>query len=98
VNGILTLGVVIGITVSELTAGTIVANLGYDKVEYPNPVYPGNIIYVETQVLEKRTSRSKPDRGIVKLKQLGKNQQGEVICDVVHTVLFLKHPCEETAK
>ena len=94
VNGILTLGVVIGITVNELTAGTIVANLGYEKVEHPKPVFHGDTIYVETQVLEKRASRSKPDRGIVKLKHLGKNQGGDVICEVERTVLFLKRPNE----
>ena len=90
VNGIFTLGVVIGITVNELTAGTIVANLGYESVEHPKPVFHGDTIYVETQVLEKRTSRTKPDRGIVKLKHLGKNQSGEVICEVERSVLFLK--------
>ncbi len=98
VNGILTLGVVIGITVNELTAGTIVANLGYEKVEHPKPVFHGDTIYVETQVLEKRASRSKPDRGIVKLKHLGKNQGGDVICEVERTVLFLKRPSEITTK
>ena len=92
VNGILTLGIVIGITVNELTAGTIVANLGYEKVEHPRPVFHGDTIYVETQVLQKRASRSKPDRGIVKLKHLGKNQQEDVICEVERTVLFLKRP------
>ena len=92
VNGILTVGIVIGITVNELTAGTIVANLGYEKVEHPRPVFHGDTIYVETQVLQKRASRSKPDRGIVKLKHLGKNQHEDVICDVKRTVLFLKRP------
>jgi acyl dehydratase len=92
VNGILTLGVVIGISVNELTEGTIVANLGYEKVEHPRPVFPGDTIYVESQVLEKRASRTKPDRGIVKLKHLGKNQSGQVICEVERTVLFLKRP------
>jgi acyl dehydratase len=98
VNGILTLGVVIGLTVNELTAGTIVANLGYEKVEHPKPVFHGDTIYVETQVLEKRASRSKPDRGIVKLKHLGKNQRGDVVCEVERTVLFLNHPSEMIAK
>ena len=98
VNGILTLGVVIGITVNELTAGTIVANLGYEKVEHPKPVFHGDTIYVETQVLEKRASRTKPDRGIVKLRHIGKNQHGDVICEVERTVLFLKRPSEKTAK
>ena len=98
VNGILTLGVVIGITVNELTAGTIVANLSYEKVDHPKPVFHGDTIYVETQVLEKRASRSKPDRGIVKLRHFGKNQHGDVICEVERTVLFLKRPGELTAK
>ena len=97
VNGIFTLGVVIGITVNELTAGTIVANLGYESVEHPKPVFHGDTIYVETQVLEKRTSRTKPDRGIIKLKHLGKNQSGEVICEVERTVLFLKRSPEKSA-
>ena len=90
VNGILTLGIVIGITVKNLTEGTIVANLGYEKVEHPKPVFHGDTIYVETEVLEKRVSRSKPDRGIVKIRHLGKNQLGEIVCKVERTVLFLK--------
>ena len=98
VNGILTLGVVIGISVNELTEGTIVANLSYENVEHPKPVFHGDTIYVETRVLEKRVSRSKPDRGIVKLNHLGKNQSGEVICEVERTVLFLKRPSEKRAE
>ncbi len=90
VNGILTLGMVVGLTVGELTDGTIVANLGYDKVNHPHPVFHGDTIYVETEVLQKRASRSKPDRGIVQLRHLGKNQHGEVVCEVERTVMFLK--------
>ena len=98
VNGILTLGVVIGITVNELTEGTIVANLGYESVEHPKPVFHGDTIYVETQVLEKRASRSKPDRGIVKLRHLGMNQHDEIVCKVERTVLFLKNPGKVSSK
>jgi len=98
VNGILTLGVVVGITVEELTAGTIVANLGYEKVNHPKPVFHGDTIYVETSVLEKRPSRSHPDRGIVKMKHLGKNQSGEIVCEVERAVLFLKRPAEALAE
>jgi acyl dehydratase len=90
VNGILTLGVVIGITVNELTEGTIIANLSYEKVNHPKPVFHGDTIYVQTEVIEKRESRSKNDRGIVKLKHLGKNQHEDVICEVERTVIFLK--------
>lgn len=92
VNGIFTLGVVIGLTVSELTEGTIIANLGYEKVRHPKPVYHGDTIYVETEVLSKRESQSQPDRGIITLRHLGKNQHGDVVCEVERSVLFLKRP------
>ena len=92
VNGLLTLGVVIGITVQEITEGTIIANLGYEKVSHPSPVFHGDTIYVETLVLDKRPSETKPDRGIIKLKHIGKNQHGEIVCEVERTVLFLKTP------
>lgn len=95
VNGILTFAVVIGITVNDLTAGTIVANLGYEKVEHPQPVFHGDTIYAETKVLDKRESRSKPDRGIVRLRHIGKNQTGDVVCLVERTVLFLKQAVEK---
>ena len=90
VNGIFTLGLVVGLTVSELTEGTIVANLGYEKVVHPNPVFHGDTIYVETDVLEKRPSASKPDRGIVRLKHTGVKPDGTVVIEVERTVLFLK--------
>lgn len=92
VNGIFTLGVVIGLTVSELTEGTIIANLGYEKVRHPKPVYHGDTIYVETEVLSKRESQSQADRGIITLRHLGKNQHGDVVCEVERSVLFLKRP------
>jgi acyl dehydratase len=84
--------VVIGLTVSELTEGTIIANLGYEKVRHPKPVYHGDTIYVETEVLSKRESQSQPDRGIITLRHLGKNQHGDVVCEVERSVLFLKRP------
>ena len=92
VNGILTLGLVVGLTVSELTEGTIVANLGYERVGHPNPVFHGDTIYAATEVLEKRESRSKPDRGIVRLKHTGRKQDGTVVVEVERTVMFLRRP------
>jgi acyl dehydratase len=92
VNGIFTMGLIVGLTVAELTEGTIVANLGYERVLHPAPVFHGDTIYAETEVLEKRDSKSKPDRGIVRLKHLGKNQHGTVVCELERTVLFLKRP------
>ncbi|MBK7201793.1 MaoC family dehydratase [Candidatus Amarolinea dominans] len=92
VNGIFTLGLVVGLTVPELTEGTIVANLSYERVTHPRPVYHGDTIYVETEVLEMRDSASKPDRGLVRLRHIGKNQAGMVVIELERTVLFLKRP------
>lgn len=91
VNGIFTLGLVIGITVSDLTEGTIIANIGYERVLHPHPVFHGDTIYVESEVLHKRDSSSKPDRGIVRLKHMGLNQNGVVVVEVERSVLFLKN-------
>ena len=92
VNGLFTLGLVVGLTVAELTEGTIVANLGYEKVVHPNPVFHGDTLTVETTVLEKRESRSKPDRGIVRLKHIGRKQDGAVVVELERSVMFLKRP------
>ncbi len=90
VNGIFTMGLVVGLSVADVTEGTIVANLGYDKVLHPHPVFHGDTIYAETEVLEKRESKSNPDRGVVRLKQTGRNQHGVVVVELERTALFLK--------
>src|SRR5262252_638074 len=82
VNGIFTMGLVVGLSVTDITEGTIIANLGYDKVLHPNPVFHGDTIYAETEVLDKRESRSKPDQGIVRLKQIGRNQDGVIVVEL----------------
>ncbi|HEX9012522.1 MAG TPA: MaoC family dehydratase [Anaerolineaceae bacterium] len=92
VNGIFTLGLVVGLTVGELTEGTVVANLGYDKVVHPNPVFHGDTIYAETEVLEMRESRSNPGRGIVRFKHTGRKPDGTVVVEFERTALFLKRP------
>jgi acyl dehydratase len=92
VNGLYTLGLVIGLTVNELTDGTILANLGYERVIHPHPVFHGDTISVETEVLEKRDSRSHPECGIVRLKHTGKKQDGTIVVEVERTALFFKKP------
>src|SRR5512140_3444836 len=71
VNGVFVLGLVVGLSVAELTEGTIVATLGYDHVVSPNPTFHGDTIYAETEVLEKSESRSRADVGIARLKHWG---------------------------
>jgi acyl dehydratase len=90
VNGIFTLGLVVGLSVPDITEGTILANLGYEKIVHPNPVFHGDTIYVETDVIDKRESRSHPEAGIVRLKHTGRKQDGSVVIEVERSVLFLK--------
>lgn len=90
VNGIFTLGLAVGITVPELTEGTIVANLSYESVRHPHPLFHGDTLYVSSEVIEKRPSRSKPDRGIVRFRHVGRNQNGVPVIEFERTVLVLK--------
>jgi acyl dehydratase len=92
VNGLFTLGLVTGLTVADLTEGTIIANLGYDRVSHPNPTFHGDTIYAESEVLEKRESRSRADAGVVRLKHWGKKPDGTIVIEFERTVLFLKKP------
>ncbi|NPA05805.1 MAG: MaoC family dehydratase [Chloroflexi bacterium] len=92
VNGLLTLALATGLTVPDLTEGTIIANLGYENVRHPNPMYHGDTLYVETEVLEKRPSRSRPNAGIVRLRHVGRKQDGTVVVEFERVVLFLRRP------
>ena len=98
VNGIFTLGLVVGLSVPELTEGTILANLGYEHVVHPHPVYHGDTIYVESEILEKRKSRSHPECGIVRIKHTGLKQDGTIILEFERTALFFRHPQDRSKK
>lgn len=80
VNSIFTLGLVVGLSVGETTLGTTVGNLGFEKVEFPKPVFLGDTIRAETEVVAKRASRSRPQWGIVTFEHRGYNQRQEVVC------------------
>ena len=79
VNSLFTLGVAVGLSVGETTLGTTVGNLGFEKVEFPKPVFHGDTIYSETEVVDKRESRSRPQWGIVTFVHRALNQHGEVV-------------------
>jgi acyl dehydratase len=87
VNSMWTLAVVVGASVSQLTLGTIVANLGFREVAFPHPLHHGDTLYSETTVLEKRLSESRPGQGIVTLEHVGRNQDGVVVARAVRTTL-----------
>lgn len=90
VNGIFVMGLVVGLSVPDLTEGTIVATVGYDHVVSPNPVFHGDTIYAESEVLEKRESKSRPELGVVRFKHWGKKPDGTVVIEMERTALFLK--------
>ena len=90
VNGLYTLGLVVGLTVAELTEGTIIANLGYDKVVHPNPVFHGDTIYAESEIIEMRESKSRSEVGIVKIKCWGRKPDGTIVVEFERTAMFLK--------
>ncbi len=94
VNSLLTLGMVIGISVHETTLGTTVANLGFDKVEFPAPVFHGDTLRVETEVMASRPSSSRPGQGVVTLEHRGYNQDDTLVCRAIRNALMLGRPTE----
>ncbi|WMS45123.1 MaoC family dehydratase [Acuticoccus sp. MNP-M23] len=89
VNSLFTLGLLIGISVNDLTIGTTVANLGMSETRFPHPLFNGDSLYAETRVLSKRGSKSRPDVGLVELEHTGRNQNG-VIVAVTKRVAMMK--------
>ncbi len=79
VNSLFTLGLMIGISVNDTTIGTTIANLGMSDVKFPKPVFHGDTIRVETEVLSRRESKSRPDAGIVDLEHRAYNQRDELV-------------------
>jgi acyl dehydratase len=92
VNGIFTFGLMVGISVGDTTLGTLVANLGYDAVTMPKPVFIGDTLRVETSVVEKRESKSRPTAGLVVFEHRAFNQRDELVCQCRRTALLHKVP------
>ena len=95
VNSMFTLALVAGLQVYETTLGTTVANLGFEEVKFPNPVFHGDTIRVRTEILSRRESRSRPETGIVFFKHTGLNQRDEVVCECRRIGLMLKRPVQD---
>ena len=92
VNSMLTVAVVIGISVHETTLGTTVANLGFQKMTFPAPVFHGDTIRVETEVMAARASKSRPTQGIVTFEHRAFNQKGDLVCTAVRDALMHRRP------
>jgi acyl dehydratase len=92
VNSMFTLALVVGLSVPELTLGTIVAQLGLDEVTFPAPVFQGDTVRVATEVVSARESRKRPDAGIVVFAHRARNQRDEVVCSCKRTGLMHRRP------
>ena len=94
VNSAFTLGLMVGISVGDTTLGTAVANLGWDEVRFPKPLFHGDTVHVETEVIELRESKSRPDQGIVTFLHRAYNQRNELVASCKRTGLQRKKPAQ----
>jgi len=92
VNGTFTFALMIGLTVGDTTLGTLVANLGYEKVIMPKPVFIGDTLRAVTEVAELRHSRSRPGVGVVTFRHFLINQRAEVVCECLRVALLHRKP------
>jgi acyl dehydratase len=92
VNGTFTFALMIGLSVGDTTLGTLVANLGYDKVRMPKPVFIGDTLRAESEVIGLRDSKSRPDAGIVTFGHWLYNQRDDIVCMCERTGLMLRSP------
>ena len=92
VNSIFTFGLMVGVSVSDTTLGTLVANLGYDKLVFPNPVFIGDTLRSESECISVRESKSRPNAGIVTWAHRSFNQRGDLVCECTRSALLLKRP------
>jgi acyl dehydratase len=94
VNSVFTLGLIVGVSVGDTTLGTTLANLGWDEVRFPKPLFHGDTVRVETEVLELRDSKSRPQNGIVIFEHRGYNQHNVLVASCKRSALMLRKPSE----
>jgi acyl dehydratase len=92
VNGTFTFALMVGLSVGDTTLGTLVANLGYDRVVMPNPVFIGDTMRASSEVVELRASKSRPDAGIVTFRHELRNQRDQIVCQCLRAALLRRKP------
>jgi acyl dehydratase len=92
VNSAFTLGLMVGVSIGDTTLGTTVANLGWDEVRFPKPLFHGDTLHCETEVTEVRESRSRPDNGIVVFTHRAYNQHDVLVASCKRSALMLRKP------
>lgn len=96
INSMFTVALVVGISVLETTHGTTIANLGFEEVVFPKPLFAGDTVHVETEVVASRESKSRPDQGIVTFEHRAYNQHDELVCRARRGALMHRRPVEKT--
>ena len=97
VNSMFTLATLIGLSVSQLTQGTTVGNLGFSEVSFPAPMFHGDTLYAETTIVDKRNSKSRPGQGIVTFEHRGYNQDGKLVAKAVRQAMMFDSSHESAA-
>jgi acyl dehydratase len=92
VNSCFTFSLAVGVSVADTTLGTLVANLGYDEMRFPAPVFVGDTLQIESEVIDLRESKSRPNAGIVTWVHRAINQKGETVCTFKRSALLHKKP------
>lgn len=92
VNGTFTFGLMIGLSVGDTTQGTLVANLGYDRVVMPKPVFVGDTLRAESDIVSLRESRSRPTAGIVTFRHRLLNQRDQIVCECLRAAMVRRKP------
>ncbi|MCF8589803.1 MaoC family dehydratase [Gordonia liuliyuniae] len=94
INSMFTLSTIVGLSVSQLTQGTLVANLGFSDIAFPSPLFAGDTLYAETECTGKRASSSRPGEGIVNITHIGRNQDGVIVAKASRATLVRLAPEE----
>lgn len=92
INSMFTLSTIVGLSVAQLTQGTLVANLGFSDIAFPAPMFAGDTLYAETECTGKRESKSRPGEGVVNLTHIGRNQDGVVVAKASRSTLVRLRP------
>ena len=94
VNSMFTVSTLVGLSVTQLTQGTIVANLGFSEVSFPKPLFHGDTIRIETEIVSLRESKSRPNAGIVTFEHRAFNQHGDLVASCKRSGLQMKRPAD----
>ena len=97
VNGTFTFSLMVGLSVGDTTAGVLIANLGYDKLVMPKPVFIGDTLRCESEVVEMRESKSRPTAGLVTWRHRMFNQRDEMVCECLRTAFIQRRPASRSA-